>query len=241
MRQNVNQIEYLATQFRRDHLIGQFDPINCKRLILSLNIFTLYRPMSEDFSGMCLRNEDYRFMLINSNHQRGRQHFTIAHEIYHLFIQKDFTPHICNPGFPEQNDPIETTANIFAACLLMPKDSIFSQIPEKEKLEKSLSIATVLKLEQFFSVSHSSMLIRLLDLDCITKNQKEDLSKLPIKKKTIEYGFDQTLYEPGNTGLVLGDFGARTKDLFDNGKISESHYLELMHSIGLNPTQDTNE
>ena len=27
-------------------------------------------------------------MLINSNQPRGRQHFTIAHELYHLFIEE---------------------------------------------------------------------------------------------------------------------------------------------------------
>jgi Zn-dependent peptidase ImmA (M78 family) len=241
MKQSINQIEYLATQFRREHLIGPLDPINCKRLIFSLNIFTLYRPMSENFSGMCIRNDDYRFMLINSNQNRGRQHFTIAHEIYHLFIQKYFITHICNPGLLDQSDPVETAANIFAACLLMPRDSIFSQIPEKELLDKAITLQTILKLEQFFSVSHSAMLVRLDSLDLITKNQKEDYSQLLIKKKTIEYGYDTSIYESGNEGLVIGDFGARTKELFESGKISESHYLDLMHSIGLDPTQNTNE
>lgn len=241
MKQSIYQIEYLATQFRRDHLMGPLDPINCKRLIFSLNIFTLYRPMSENFSGMCLRNNDFRFMLINSNHQRGRQHFTIAHEIYHLFIQKEFSPHICNTGSQVQSDPVETIANLFAACLLMPRDSIFSQIPEKEILEKNVSLSTILKLEQYFSVSHTAMLVRLNSLDIITSSQKEEFSQLKIKKKTIEYGYDTSIYESGNDGLVIGDFGARTKELFDSGKISESHYLDLMHTIGLDPTQLTNE
>jgi Zn-dependent peptidase ImmA (M78 family) len=241
MKPNVNQMEYDATRFRMKYLMGPLDPVNCKRLVLTLNVLTLYRPMSNDFSGMCLRNGDKRFMLINSNHQRGRQHFTIAHELYHLFIQKDFIPHICNPGFPEQNDPIEATANLFAACLLMPKDSIFSQIPAVELEIRSISLATVLKLEQFFSVSHSAMLVRLVSLDILTKEQKEEYSKLPIKKRASEYGYELSIYEPGNAGVVLGDYGVKTKRLFDLEKISESHYLELMGAIGIDPTKLTNE
>jgi hypothetical protein len=123
----------------------------------------------------------------------------------------------------------------------MPRDSIFSQIPEKEILEKNVSLSTILKLEQYFSVSHTAMLVRLNSLDIITNGQKEEFTQLKIKKKTLEYGYDTSIYEPGNTGLVIGDFGARTKELFDSGKISESHYLELMHTIGLDPTQLTNE
>ena len=45
----------------------------------------------------------------------------------------------------------------------------------------------------------------------------------------------------GLEGLVIGDFGIKAKQLYSDMKISESHYYELMNSIGIDPTDDTNE
>jgi hypothetical protein len=48
-----------------------------------------------------------------------------------------------------------------------------------------------------------------------------------------EYGYDVSLYNLGNEGLVIGDFGEKARKLFDAEKISEGHYLELLHKIGI--------
>ena len=48
-------------------------------------------------------------------------------------------------------------------------------------------------------------------------------------------------YESGNEGVVIGDYGIKAKQLFSDMKISESHYYELMNSIGIDPTIDTHE
>ncbi len=241
MKLNVDQLEFEASQFRRENLIGQYDSVNCKRLLLSLNILTLYKPLSDDFSGMCLRNGDNRFMLINSRHQRGRQHFTIAHELYHLYIQKEFAPHVCNVTLADQIDPMEVEANYFAACFLMPRESVYAQIPKDELESKTISLATILKMEQYFAVSHAAMLVRLVSLNLITKQQKESLTVMPISRIAYGYGYDMALYESANDGLILGDYGVLARNLFDSNKISESHYLDLMGFIGIDPFKSSNE
>lgn len=235
MKPNVDQIEFEASQFRRENLIGQYDSVNCKRLLLSLNILTLYKPLTDDFSGMCMRNGDMRFMLINSRHQRGRQHFTIAHELYHLYIQKDFTPHVCDLTLFDQTDQREVEANYFAACFLMPRESIYAQIPKGELESKTISLATILKMEQFFAVSHSAMMVRLITLNLLTKQQKEQFSSIPVSRMAYGYGYDLALYESANEGLILGDYGVLARNLFDSNKISETHYMDLMSAIGIDP------
>ena len=47
------------------------------------------------------------------------------------------------------------------------------------------------------------------------------------------HGYPTGLYEPGNNGLVIGDYGSIAKSLFDDGTISESHYFSLMRDIGV--------
>ena len=39
------------------------------------------------------------------------------------------------------------------------------------------------------------------------------------------------MYEAGNEGLVIGDFGEKARLLYESGKISEGHYIELLNMI----------
>ncbi len=236
-----SEISIQAFDFRKDHSLNDVEPINCKSLLLKLNILTVYRPLSDDFSGMCLRKDNLMFMLLNSNHSRGKQHYTIAHEFYHLFYQAEFKPHVCNPGNSKGADVSEKLADAFASELLLPEMGLKKMIPYQELVNKNVSVSTILKLENYFSVSHSALIVRLRNLDLITSNQLELFSQLRIKQTAKEYGFDLALYEHGNRGLVIGDYGVRAKQLFSEMKISESHYYELMNSIGIDPTVDTNE
>ena len=155
MKPNKFIIEKQVSEFRMDNGLSATEPITLKSLLLKLNILTVFRLLSDNFSGMCLKdNSEHRFMLINSNQTRGRQHFTIAHELYHLYIEKKPTPHKCNPGCASK-DPIEQCADMFASSLLMPEGGICQLIPEMELKTKNISMATVLKLEHYFSCSNS--------------------------------------------------------------------------------------
>lgn len=230
-----------AYNFRCKHFIGDIEPINCKALLLKLNIITSYRTLSENFSGMCLKANGYKFLLINSDQSRGRQHFTIAHELYHLFIQEEFKIHICNTGSKAQTDINEIKADIFASTLLMPEIGIKSMIPKQELDNSSLSISTLLMLEHYFSVSHSAMIIRLEELGIINRTKREEFETLKITRIAKEYGYDSSIYSKGNEGLVIGDFGVKAKKLYDLSLISEGHYIELMSRIGIDLTSNSDE
>ena len=70
---NLNKfiIERQVSEFRADNGLSSSEPITLKSLLLKLNVLTILRPLSENFSGMCLKdNSGHRFMLINSNHPR---------------------------------------------------------------------------------------------------------------------------------------------------------------------------
>lgn len=73
MKLNKFVIEKQVSAFRKDNGLSMYEPITLKSLLLKLNILTVFRPLSENFSGMCLKDASgHRFMLINSNHSRGR-------------------------------------------------------------------------------------------------------------------------------------------------------------------------
>lgn len=227
-------IEKNASAFRADNGLGASEAISLKSLLLKLNILTVFRPLSENFSGMCLKDKsEHRFMLINSNHPKGRQHFTIAHELYHLFFEENPVPHKCNPGNGSK-DISEQRADLFASLFLMPECGICQMIPEEELNSKRISIATILKLEHYFAVSRTALLYRLMNLGIITKENHAELAAVAVKKSAKNFGYDTSLYEAANANLIIGDFGEKAHTLFETGKISEGHYIELLNKINNN-------
>jgi len=230
-------IEIKASELRSDWGLSSDEPINIKQLLLKLNILTLFKPLGDSFSGMCLKRGENKFILINANHPVGRQNFTIAHEFFHLFVQKSFEIHLCNSG-SNTTSKQEKDADYFASVLFMPEMGIKKMIPEPEITKKKVSLASILKLEQYLGVSRSALLIRLNSLKLISNNIYNQLSGIPVIRSAKEYGYDTALYLPGNNDLVIGDYGVKARNLFEQGSISEGHYIELLSKIGVDPTRN---
>ena len=233
------KLKKYASDFRNQHGYSSFEPIDLKSLLLKLNIITLFKPLSADFSGMAVKAENKRFMLINSNHSEGRQNFSVCHEIYHLYFDDEFTPHNSSAGkFAKGTN--EYQADVFASYLLIPVDGIIDLIPDVELKKDKITLSTILKTEQYFSCSRTALLIRLKELKVISESSFNKYVN-NVKHNAKLYGYSTNLYEPANKGLVLGDFGSKSRLLFEKEKISESHYIELLNSIGVNIFNNNDE
>jgi Zn-dependent peptidase ImmA (M78 family) len=238
MPSNLN-LEKAASEFRGKYGYNTVNPIRIKSLLQQLNVLAIFRKMDESFSGMSLKIGEDKFILINSEHSLGRQHFTIFHELYHLYIQKEFGHIICDDNIDKKDKKEEVNANIFAANLMLPREGLLNFIPEEELKKDSISLGTILGLEQYYSCSHTAMLIRLEDLHFIGNGQKEKFN-VDIKTAAKQYGYNISLYESGNDNLVIGDYGVKAKKLFDENIISKAHYLELMKDLGIDLGDNTN-
>ena len=75
------------------------------------------------------------------------------------------------------------------------------------------------------------LLYRLKGMGIISENLRQAIQSIPVKESAVEYGYDKSLYEPGNEGVNIGDFGEKAKILFNKGQISEGHYIELLNMI----------
>lgn len=234
----LNIVERQVSEFRQSVGLSDAEAVNLKSLLLKLNVLTVYRPLSGSFSGMSLKtpNGTGKFMLVNSNQPRCRQHFTIAHELFHLFIEKNPVPHNCAvEGCKSESEQL---ADAFAQRFLMPAAGILQLIPDEELNAGTISLATIIRMEHYFSVSRNAVVNRLRDLGYISKTQREELLALPVIRTAREYGYDTALYNPGNDNLVIGDFGEKARRLFEAEKISEGHYLELLSKLGIDGYED---
>ncbi len=232
----LNYVESQVSRFRQFAGLSDNEAVNLKSLLLRLNVLTLYRPLSESFSGMSLKGNGKRFILINSSQPVCRQHFTIAHELYHLFMEENPMPHKCQENGKKSES--EQCADAFALIFLMPAVGVIQMIPEDELKGGHVSLATVLKLGQYFRVSNTAVINRLSDMILLTRHEREMFSSIPVKRTAREYGYDTSLYDSGNEGRVIGDFGEKARKLFEADKISEGHYRELLHKIGIDGNED---
>lgn len=229
--------EKQADQFRIDNGFSLTEPIRLKSILQEKKILTVYKRLSSNFAGMAIRTGKestyYYFILVNSEQSIGRQHFTICHELYHLFFQEDFTVSTSAAGkFNPKGNKQEFYADLFASYLLLPTAGIRKLIPDHELPKNQISLRTILSIENYFSSSRSALLYRLKDLGYIDAAHYDQF-KINVKQGALSYGYPTSLYEKGNEGLVIGDYGIVAKDLFDKGTISESHYYTLLEDIGI--------
>lgn len=229
------EIELKAIDFRQQNGYSSTEPVHLKSLLLKKNVLSVFRPLSHDFSGMALKIGSSLFMMVNSEQRQGKQHFTIAHELYHLCIQENFTSQQCKTGSFDTKDIEEYKADLFAAFFLLPTEGIKKMIPTEElRRNAEISIQTILKVEQFYSVSRSALLYRLKSLGFINSAIYDQYSR-DVIKSAVYFGYPTALYEKAADQSVIGDYGVLAQQLFSSGQISESHYFELMDAIGVNP------
>ncbi len=186
------EIEEKAVNFRNENGYSADTPIQLSSLLLKKNVITVFKPLSEKLSGMAIKAPGHiRFMLINRKQIIGRQHFTIGHELYHLFVQEKFNAQKCITGlFDGQTDIEEIKADYFAACLLLPENGIKQLVPPDERPRKNLiSDATVFKIQQYYRLSVNAVIYRLIELGFADRTYYE---KYKNEKKTIarKLGYD---------------------------------------------------
>ncbi len=231
----IKETEALACKFRVENDLSVSSPIDVKMLLRHLNITAMFRPLSRNSYGISCKSKSGKlFILINSNSTIGRQHFTIAHELYHLLFEDNPLPHMCQDGITNG----ELNANLFASALLLPREGICKMVSYEEMQSRNVNLATILRIEQMFQVSRKTLLIRLKDLGLVSDKCFNKLQQTSVKESAQEYGYGISLYEPGNEGEVIGDFGEKARLLYESGKISEGHYMELLNMISYDKKED---
>lgn len=219
-----------ALQFRRTYDLGTSDPIDMDSLLLKLGITTLFTTLSSSFSGMAAKVNNSRFLLVNCSQTKGRQNFTIAHELYHLFIQEDFSFEIHMNNI---NSAIEKQADRFSSELLLPESGIKEILTDKVYLSKKLTIGHIIKLEQYFKVSRAAILNRLKALSLLTKNEYEEFNSYYVKDSAKAYGYSLELYESSEPKFISKDYFEKAKTLYDNELIGLNDFATLIADIGL--------
>lgn len=179
----------------------------------------------------------HRFMLVNTAQSLGKERFTACHELYHLLFQDPFEYSANNAGIFDSSRQEEYNADVFAANLLLPEPGINQLISFKEKEKDSISLDTILALEQNFLCSRTTLLRMLKTMKLISSEVYNKYS-IDVKRRASEYGYDLMLYKPSNKSFIIGDYNLKARALLCSGKISHARYQELLDDMGLDKGDD---
>ena len=115
-----------ATVLRKQ--LGEDDssPIDIFSLVQGVEGLTLvYYPMGEKLSGMCIKSQKGNNLIaINSAMTIGRQRFSLAHELYHLYFDSCMMS-VCGKRL-NYGKEVERSADMFASYFLMPEAALIA-------------------------------------------------------------------------------------------------------------------
>ena len=217
-----------ARELRENLGVDPDSPVDIFALVQNIEDLTLiFYPLSKNISGACYKGEDSKLILINSNMSVGRQRFSLAHELFHAYYDENIETSL---SFSQigSGDEREKEADQFASYFLLPQYSLEKII--KNKNNKRLDLEDIIRLEQYFGLSHQAMLYRLLDEGFISKDEKNSM-QTGIISKAARLGYDISLYYPSSEEKKILSFGHYMKlaeGLLEEDMISLGKYEELL-------------
>lgn len=226
------QINYDAVSVRRHMGEDSSSPVDIFALIGSRpDLTVVYYPMRDTISGMSVKDNHVKLIAINSKLSRGRQRFTAAHELCHLFFHKHFQTIICSRDLVGTRNEYEKEADQFASYFLAPYEAMLSFIShELDKKDKRLTIDDIVRIEQHFGLSRQATLVRLQSEGLITDDESNSMKSNAIRSAQ-KLGFPADLYLPNAENrqyLTIGSYVKIANDLYHAGKISVGKYEELL-------------
>ncbi|PNT91572.1 hypothetical protein CDQ83_17520 [Clostridium thermosuccinogenes] len=159
-------IECVST-FRKKFELGEHEPINDIFSIVDESFLILKFPNKMGVSGVSTekkdRNKTYKCIYINTNEPIGRQNFTFAHELYHIYFKKA-TNALCLED-ERDKDEVEKEAEMFASNLLIPRYWLLKKFKDYGlKNNRKIEMHHVFWLQREFNVSFQAIIYAIDDL-----------------------------------------------------------------------------
>lgn len=192
----------------------------------------VFYPMGENLSGMCIKGQDGNNLIaISSAMTLGRQRYSMAHEFFHLYYD-DSMISVCAKKINSGKD-IEKSADMFASYFLMPDAAlqVLADSLTKEKREKKLSLDDVIRIEQYFGVSHQAAVYRLMHTVFLNETTGNDFLTVAVRRRAESLGYRSDLYLPtpeGKRYMTYGNYINQAEQVLEKGLVSEGKYEELL-------------
>ena len=228
---NKADLSMQASLLRRRLGEDNASPIDVFVLAFSIeNLSLVFYPMGKSLSGICIKNQGIPVIAINSAMSLGRQRFSLAHELYHLYFDENPGSSICIQRIGEGGEA-EKEADIFASYLLMPAvglEEIIHKLCGGSKVK--LGIREIVSIEQHFGVSRQALLWRLINDKKLTAKEAE-VFRQNVILSAVSLGYDKSLYRPLPESKRYGTYGyyiQKVGELLTKELISQGRYEQFL-------------
>ena len=226
---NYKDLEYKANAMRKNFDVSQNEYFDIEHILENINDFTIvYLEMSDNISGLCIKEDSNKIIAVNTNLSKGRQRFTLAHELCHLFYH-DEGCYICSSVIEKDKTDKnkEYEADIFASYLLAPT-YIFTEKYLYYYQKYNNNLLAAVDLEHTFCMSHKAILTRLLFEKLIKKEEYDKYSITSPMGYSHKLGLSVELYKPTRIIKTVGKYIRLSNKLYEEEKISSSKYEQLL-------------
>lgn len=202
-------------------------PVDIFSLANQIKGLTLvFYPFGDNISGMCVKDGSLRLIALNSTMSYGRQRYSLAHELYHLYFDDASVFNVCSKRVNPRSEN-ERCADQFASYFLAPYGALRTAI-RRMAGNTPVSMQHVIALEQYFGMSHLAMFWRLVSEGYLSSGEFEDYTH-GVVSAARNLGYDERLYRHTPPELQKKTYGyylkqveeLRRRDLVSNGKIDE--------------------
>lgn len=150
----------LAGEVRQEYKLGLDAIPDLASFLDAIDVLVTYAGLGEDseISGVFYNHPRLGYcILVNEDHRRGRQLFTLAHEFAHALFHHQELGLVSRGG---QRDPKEFFANTFAGHFLVPSETLRQvvKVLENEQVDDPYDVVW---LQSYFRVSYAMLLTRL--------------------------------------------------------------------------------
>ena len=204
-------------------------PVDIFSLVGQIEGLTLvFYPLGDNISGICIKDNEIKLIAINSSMSYGRQRFSLAHELYHLYYDTEAGFNVCAKKL-DTNSTSEKCADQFASYFLAPYKS-FREAVRKITGGQPITMSHMISLEQYYGMSHLALFWRLVSEKYLAPEQLDDFS-YGVKAAARSLGYDDKLYNPTsveNQKRTYGYYLKQVEELRQKGLVSSGKTDELL-------------
>lgn len=179
-------------------------------------------------TGMYIKQNDTKLVLIHKNRVKGQQNFTAIHELSHVLFDEGESLDICLPEHYQKRDTKEILADMFAAHFLMPEESVLSDSNQYNVITKR----EIVFLSSRYQVSFIAMALRLLALGQISKNDFElykkqsSKGKVGAKRLCEEMDIDSSAFVAPQHSYISQNYFKLLISVYHKANISRSVFID---------------
>lgn len=227
-------------QLGRLQLTGQIVREQVFRLLQDETILMQYPIEDDELCAFVCKKQGRLFSYINSYIPRDKQIFAAAHELYHIWYEKerlDQVEVLNNQTLEEEpTHRSEKMANRFAAMFLVPELVLRQQISALQLDGETVELKDIVQLMPIFQVPYKTIVLRLSEIRFISEPQCQKFLDIPDRDLSTGVLYQMkvsqlpiTSQERSNV-VMLDGYIEHVLEVYNNSKIS---YAELREYLAL--------